>query len=543
MIPGVETPGLDAWLRSRLDLIALLVVGIGFGLRAMTAAAGYLSPDEALHYLLANQPSLLMVYKASLTSAHPPLFLLLLYVWRVFGNSEFILRLAFVVAGTAMLWVAFRWLGHVFGKTAGLIGLFLLTFSPALIWLSAELRGYAFLLLFMTSALYCLERAFEEQSPRMMVCFSVLLYLAILTEYSALWFTLAVGVYAFIRICGRQLSARVARVWVGSQAGAIALYAFLYVTHISNLRGGGMEQEAVSGWLHHAYFQSGKDSLLLFPLQKSVEAFQYLFSQRLGGIVMLLVFLIGIVFLLAKNVPGGRNQPTPRALGILLLLPFVLNCGAAIAGFYPYGGTRHSVFLALFATTGVSVLLGKLAGKRTWPVLLAAGVLLPIWNLNATLPTQHILAQNQRRVLMNRALAYIRQSIPPGTLLFVDHQTSLMLGYYLSRDQIVRYDEPQPQRDFFEYPYGGYRIVSSKLWLFNVKSFGPELSRMRRAYGLAPGELVWVVQAGWGVSLYHHLTRRFPELHLPGLIFGGNLTVFQVPAGMETLIENLDRPL
>lgn len=540
-MPGVERAGLDAWLQSRLDLVALMVVAIGFVVRAITAAAGYLNPDEALHYLLAHQPSVLMVYKASLTSAHPPLLFLLLYVWRVLGNSEFILRLPFVIAGTAMLWTAFRWLGLAFGKTAGLIGLFLLTFSPAQIWLSAEVRGYAFLLFFMTSALYYLERAFEERSPRMMACSSVFLYLAILTEYSALFFTLAVGAYAFVRICGRQLPAGVVKVWVGSQAGASAIYTFLYVTHISTLRGGGMEKEAMSGWLHHAYFQSGEASLLLFPLQRSVSVFQYLFSQRVGGILMLLAFLGGLAFMLAKRLAYGRNQPSPRALGILLLLPFILNCGAAVAGLYPYDGTRHSVFLALFATAGVSVLLGELAGKKTWPVLLAAGVLMPVWNLNSTLPAQHILAQNQRRMLMGRALTYIRQSIPPGTLLFVDHQTSLMLGYYLSRDQTVRFDEPQLQKDFFEYPYGGYRIVSSKLWLFNAKNFGPELSRMRRAYGLAPGELVWVVQAGWGVGLYYHLTMRFPELHLPGLMFGGNLTVFQVPADLEALIDNLSR--
>ena len=127
--PAAERPGLDAWLRPRLDLIALVVVAAGFAIRATIAAVGYLNPDEALHFLLANQPSVTIAYKASLTNAHPPLFFLLLYFWRLVGNSELALRLPSVVAGTAMLWVAFRWLGRAFGTTTALIGLIILAFS------------------------------------------------------------------------------------------------------------------------------------------------------------------------------------------------------------------------------------------------------------------------------------------------------------------------------------------------------------------------------------------------------------------------------
>jgi len=529
--PPASRAGLDAWLRSRLDLIALLVVAVGFVLRLITAAAGYLNPDEALHFLLANQPSITFAYKASLTTAHPPVFLLLLYLWRFFGNSELTIRLPYVLAGSAFPFVAFKWLGRALGDIPALIGLIVLTFSPAMIWLSAEVRGYALLLLFMASALYCLEKAFEEGSAGMMALSALFLYLGILTEYSGLWVTLALGVYALARILGRQLPASVVKVWVGSQAGAMALYGFLYVVHISKLRGGGMEHEAVTGWLRNYYFQSGQDNLLLFPLQRSIAVFEYLFSQHAAAIPFLLAFLGGVVFLLVKGVPLRPHLSRRHDLGILLLLPFVLGCGAAILGVYPYGEMRHSAYLALFAVAGVSVLLGQLAGKRIWPVLLAAVVVVPVWNLTATPPPQSIDPANQSRAWMSKAVRHIRQSISPGGLLFVDRQTSRLLGYYLGKDQVIPFNQPQPRQDFFESPYGGYRVVSSKVGNFDAESFRDELGRMREAYGVKPGEAVWIVDAGWGVNLYAELTWESPRLYLPGLTFGDNIAVFQVAAG------------
>jgi len=527
--PGAPRTGLDDWLRARLDLIALLVVAVGFVLRLMTAAAGFLNPDEALHYLLANQPSVISAYRASLSSAHPPFFLLLIYFVRYLGNSELTLRLPFVLMGAALPWVAYKWLRNVFGHTAALIGLLLLALSPAMIWLSAEVRGYAALLLFMASALYFLDRAFDGGSAGNMAFYALFLYGTISTEYSGLWVALTLGIYALMRIIRGQLPASLVKLWVASQVGATALFAFLYVTHISTLKGGGMEREAITGWLRNSYFQSGRDSLLLFPLTRSAAVFEYLFSQRIAGIPLLLVFLGGVAFLLAKGAPGEPHRPNRRELGILLLLPFVFGCGAAILGIYPYGGTRHSAYLVVFAVAGISFMIERLAGGRIWPVLLVAAIVMPVWHLTATPPPQFIDPHNQSQALMSKAVKYIRRSIPPGALLLVDHQTSQMLGYYLGKDQVIPFNEPQPRQDFLEYPYGGYRVVSSKQWDFNAASFKNELGRMREAYGVKPGETVWVVDAGWGVNLYAELAWWFPQLSLPGRMFGAHIAVFQAP--------------
>ena len=518
--------GPDPWLQSHLNSIALLVISAGFVIRVITAAAGYLNPDEALHYLLANQASAALAYQASLTNAHPPFFFLLLYFLRFIGTSEFILRLPSVLAGTLLLWVTYKWLESAFNKTAALVGLLVLTFSPAIISVSTEVRGYGVLLLCMASALYFLERAFKQKSLRAMLLFSAALYLAILTHYSALWFTLAAAAYALILIWDRRLPGRLVKVWAASQAGVVSIYVFLYLTHISKLRGGGMEQEAAGGWLQSSYFDPVKDNLFAFVFNGTVAFFHYVCANRIVGIAMLLAFVAGVVVLFTKDV---RREERWDRLGHLaiLLLPFLLSWCAALARMYPYGGTRHSIFLTLFAIAGASFGLTKLIERKPWPGLFAVGFAMVVCNLYPTPPAQPVYAEHQSRALMSQTVNHIHQSIPPGKLVFVDYQTSVLLGYYLGKNQITRFD--QPQKEFREFPYGGYRVVSTRHWLFNVENFGVELKRLRNVYDLPPGEMVWIISAGWGVNLYTMLSRRFPESHFPGTMFGSSLAVFQVP--------------
>jgi hypothetical protein len=387
-------------------------------------------------------------------------------------------------------------------------------------------RGYAVLLLCMASALYFLESAFKQKSLRAMLLFSVALYLAILTHYSALWFTLAAGAYALILILDHRLPGGLVKVWAASQAGAVSLYVFLYITHISKLRGGGMEQEATGGWLQSSYFDPAKDDLFPFLFNGTVAFFHYICANRIVGIAMLLSFVAGVVVLFTKDVRGEKRWDRLSHVAILLL-PFLLGWCAAIARIYPYGGTRHSIFLILFATAGAGFGLTKLIENKPWPGLLAVGVAMAVCNLYPTPPAQPVYTEQQRRALMSQAVNHIHRSIPAGKIVFVDYQTSVLLGYYLGKNQLTRFD--QPPGEFWEFPYGGYRIIAARHWLFNVESFGVELKRLSDVYNLPPGEMVWIISAGWGVNLYTRLSRRFPESYFPGEMFGSNLAVFQVP--------------
>ena len=150
-------------LSHRAALPLFLIEG-ALAARLVLAHRTFLNPDEVLHYLLSAEPSFDMAYKASLTTAHPPLLIVLLHYWRLLGNSEFVLRLPSVLAGTAFCWIMFLWLQRMTDRTTALIGLSLLSFSPSLISLSAENRQYSLLMFFCATSLYLLDRAIGEKS-------------------------------------------------------------------------------------------------------------------------------------------------------------------------------------------------------------------------------------------------------------------------------------------------------------------------------------------------------------------------------------------
>ena len=161
------------WPPASSDLAPLLVLAAGFAARLALALGSFLNPDEALHDLLASQASLGLAYRAALTNAHPPLLILVLYYWRSLGQSELMLRLPSVLAGTACCWLVYRWLEQVTDRSTAFIGLLLFCFAPALVELSAEVRQYALLLFFASACLYLAERALREDSWLLMGLFSL----------------------------------------------------------------------------------------------------------------------------------------------------------------------------------------------------------------------------------------------------------------------------------------------------------------------------------------------------------------------------------
>src|SRR5437773_8619858 len=190
---------LQRWLRLHGGSLLLMTGAIGFVLLIAATRNRYLSPDEALHFELVKSPGLLDVYRNSRSNSHPPLFFLLLHLWIGFGRTELWLRLLPAILGFAFLWSLWRWGGCLSGKAAGFFALLAAAFSPACLPLSMGVRNYSLLLLLFALALLQFERAVEDRSTLGMAAFSVVLYLAILAHYSALFLTASLFVYAPIR--------------------------------------------------------------------------------------------------------------------------------------------------------------------------------------------------------------------------------------------------------------------------------------------------------------------------------------------------------
>jgi len=355
--------------QSRAGVAAMFITLLGFLFRLLAACGTFLNPDEALHFRLANQPSLALAYKASLTASHPPLLTVLLYFWRALGTSELWLRLPSVVAGAAFCWIFYQWLSKAAGKTAGFIGLLFVAFLPPIVLLGVEIRHYALLLAFLAGALYLLDEAFVTNSPGRMVAFSFCLYLALMSHYSAFLFAAALGIYALFRILAERPPASLVATWGAAQLGAAALAIALYETHVSKL-GLGESRTVLQGWmseffLRRSYFDRAHDNVVTFLVGHTFGVFQYFFGQLAVGDVMGLLFVLGVALLLrGKNVL--QDQFSSRRLGLFLILPFAIAGIASLVHVYPYGGTRHVAFLMIPGVAGVSVAIARLAktGQR-----------------------------------------------------------------------------------------------------------------------------------------------------------------------------------
>ena len=513
---------LERWLFNHANALALAVVAAGFLLRIFAATRSYLNPDEALHYLLLNQSSVFLAYKASLTNAHPPLIYLVLYYWHLLGRSELMLRLPSVFAGTAFCWMLYKWMGLAFGRAASWIGLILVTFSPAMVDLSAELRAYALLLFCMGGALYFLERAFAEKSVREMWCFSGFLYLAILSHYSAVFFAVAAGIYALARIADSHLPRRAIIAWAGGQAGALSIYGFLYETHLSKLK------SSIAVWsmsFGTAYFHQDSISIFAFTRENTFGVFLFLFGERYVAEIMLLCFVAGVAFFFAKGLLSRHGNLQSNRLGILLLFPFIGVWCAAIAGIYPYIGSRHTAFLAPFAIAAAGYLVAAASGQRIWAGILVATLLMVVSNTaHGAAPTEEM-TENQSPALMASAVSYMEQSVPRGDLILVDYQSSLPLAYYLCGPKVI-FPIETFSGNYFEFSCNGYSVVSLHMWKVIPQNFRLQFEKMARSHSLKSGDRVWVYQTGWGADVGTELAANDAAFRcLAPKRFGGGVTV------------------
>ena len=212
----------------------------------------------------------------------------------------------------------------------------------------------------------------------------------------------------------------------------------------------------------------------------------------------MLFFVLAIVsLLLDKTSHQDPRNPTSRQLALLLGLPFLITLSAALAGIYPYGGTRHDASLAGFALAGVSIGLTRPWIWNRWLTPSAITGALLVCNLYSSPTPPYMVPRNQNKKLMNAATSFLRRSVPGGSVLFTDYQGALMLSYYFCPTRLVPFE--QPPQPFFKSDCGNYQVITftQTLWSFEATTFPKTLREMKQTYGIGSDATVWFFQAGW----------------------------------------------
>ena len=509
--------------RGRL-LLPLALLALGFGLRLANAAHRFLNADEVLHYLLTLHGGLGRTYQASLAVNHPPLLILALHYWGRLGHSEFFLRLPSVLAGTVFCWIMVCWLRRVRGDASAPISLALFSLAPPLVLISAEIRQYAFLLVFSAAALYFLDRSIEEHSPVAALLSGLTLSLALLSHFAALIIALTFGIYALLRFASHGFERPVFFAWVAGQSCALGVVVFLFAYNWPAIKARNAPQAVAASYLRRSVFWPGEESPWTFVGRNTIRVFHYFFDQGAVGALALVVFLCGIVLLVRAQPAVRTRQPSSRQLAILFGLPFVVNPITGLLRLYPYGGSRHDVYLAIFAMPAMAVALAEWRPRWKWWKSLALAVALTVCYLFPHPQDEYIRWRNQNRRLMTGAVAALR-ALPRNSTIFTDDQGGLLLSYYLCHSRVVQIEQ-RPYQPFLEAGCGDYRVISldPNLWIFKTETFPDTLRRAQRAYGLPPGSPLWLFQAGWYVDQEGALLRELSDYGcMPSRDFGKNM--------------------
>jgi len=98
---NAETDRLAACIIKNASWLVLGIIGEAFATRLASVDSCDVNPDEAAHVDRAPLRSWREIDDASRTSAHPPLFILVLHF--SLGRTELILRLPVLIGGTVAL--------------------------------------------------------------------------------------------------------------------------------------------------------------------------------------------------------------------------------------------------------------------------------------------------------------------------------------------------------------------------------------------------------------------------------------------------------
>jgi len=270
--------------------------------------------------------------------SHPAGIQAFLYYWVMFfGEREFVVKLPFILAGLASIYLAFRIGEFWFGKTTGILTAAYLSSLQMFVMYSQIARPYVSGLFFtLFAVLFWSKYIYRSTKIKYLAGFVVFSALAAYNHYFSLLFVTVLGISGLFIIGRKKLPAYM--------LSGLAIL-LLYVPHLPIIFSQA-EKGTIGGWLG----APGPFFLLNF--------LYWLFHDSYAAIIVFL-FVLFAGFILKKPLDNANNKFQKRWLLLLWLVP------APVFG-YIYSYTSEPILqnsLLIFTTPYLFLLLFSFVGE------------------------------------------------------------------------------------------------------------------------------------------------------------------------------------
>jgi 4-amino-4-deoxy-L-arabinose transferase-like glycosyltransferase len=358
---------------SRIPAEVMLLAGLtllGAVLRFATVSHQSFWLDEALAARELHLSFGSMLSAIGRGEPNPPLFFLIAWPWaKLFGTSEAGIRSLLVVAGTALIPIAYLCGRELVSRRAGMLAAAFTALSPFMIWYSQEAREYMLLAAFCGASFLFFARVWHQRSGHSLVWWSVFSALAVLTHYFAAFLVAPEALVLLYR--ERSRASVVAVTGVAVVQGAMLPHFISHASHplgwigafplsvrikqvpVAFALGSLYQSSAVRYGLIGAAILAAVVIVLLVIGARSDELRGAGLAAAIAGAVLLVPLVLAAF---------GHDYYVPRAL-IAAWVPLALVIAAACTSVrtWPAGAALALVMLAAFVYAGI-----RIAGNATY---------------------------------------------------------------------------------------------------------------------------------------------------------------------------------
>lgn len=291
------------------------------------------------------------------------------YYWKkMFGDSEFVLRLTSVFFGMFGLYMMYALCRIIYDNRTGLLGLFLLAVSPFHIYYSQELRPYTATCFFTLFGLYCLFKIVKDRRKNFWIPYIFANIINIYFHYITLIIFLAETIFIVVSSRKRKglftemVLAHSAILLFVSQAFFISIH---YIAHALVHPLAPLLTE-FPAWARNVSFQHILFTLKIFTIGYNVNFYS------LAGFIMTVLFLVLFAIMLIKDNQRLRVIFTGVLLFFPLLFVFAISKFLVVCYVYRY-------FFPVFPLYLLGVSRGLLYCKKPVRTILAIIILFGTW--------------------------------------------------------------------------------------------------------------------------------------------------------------------